>query len=134
MATKANLEMEGSLGVVDHTLTQIRLIGIENNPNCIGLIQRLVFWVLPLRQVTPRQAQGQSHDDESTTSTHDSKKYLQKACRLEQNRAEAKRPDQNKRRNLFEVHLFRIRFNQLTEISAQLIQPIQRHSVAITEL
>ena len=83
MATKANFEMEGGLGVLDHTLTQIRLIGIENNPNCIGLIQRLVLWVLPLKQGTTRQAQGQSHDDESTTSTHDSKKYLQKACRLE---------------------------------------------------
>jgi hypothetical protein len=86
MATKANVEMEWGLGVVEHAFAQIRLVSVENNPNCIGLIQRLVLWVLPLKQATPRQAQG--HDDESTTCTHNSKKDLQKACRLQQNPAE----------------------------------------------
>jgi hypothetical protein len=43
MATKADVEMQGGLGVIEHTLTQIRLVSIENNPNCIGFIHRLAL-------------------------------------------------------------------------------------------
>jgi hypothetical protein len=47
MATKADVEMEGGLGVVEHTFAQIRLVSIENNPNCIGLFNRLAGSIVP---------------------------------------------------------------------------------------
>jgi hypothetical protein len=70
MATKANVEMEWGLGVVEHAFAQIRLVSVENDPNCVGLIQRLVVLIVSRKQGTARQAHDQDHRSQNTTSTH----------------------------------------------------------------
>ena len=71
MATKANIEMEWCIGVVEHAFAQVRLVSVENDPNCVGLIQRLVVLIVSRKQGTARQAHDQDHRSQTMTRTHE---------------------------------------------------------------